>query len=143
MKKVCLVVLAFVGLLIVLGIVGAAIGGGESPPAPTPTPRGPAPTATPTPKPLEISGTGASVVSATLSEGKYVVSISVTGNTDGYGGTNFIVTFGNDLIVNEIASSWSGSSVIDVGGFWIEAGRIPVEIEAAPRAQWTMTIARF
>ena len=94
-----------------------------------------------------MSGTGTRVGAATLGEGKYVVDISVTGNTDCSFGSciadNFIVMFGDELLANEIAEDWSAQKVIDVGGLWIQPGRIAVQVEASPRARWTLTIEPF
>ena len=142
MQRCVKVGLGIIVVLLVLGIIGTLFGG-DGNGAGEVAPQEPPPPATPTPEPLEVSGTGSSVLSATLNDGKYVVSISVTNNAGSYGATNFVVKFGDDLVVNEIAESWSGTSTIDVGGFRIPENRFPIEVDASPRAQWTIEIQRF
>ena len=67
--------------------------------APTVAPvKEPEPTATPeTASSVEISGTGTRVQGVTLSEGLWVVEISVTGNLDRDHVTNFQVTIEREL----------------------------------------------
>ena len=166
-RKKCLLIVAGVFVFfIVVGAIGSMMDSSPAGPAPTPTARPtstpvpPIPTATPppgptstpipptpTPEPLTTSGSGSSVLAATLGKGKYIVGINVTGNTDcSFGScraTNFVVKFGDELLANEIVEDWSGQKIIDVGGFWIQPGRIAVEIDAAPQSQWALTIQPF
>ena len=97
---------------------------------------------------LTVSGSGQSVVLITLESGRYIVTASVTGNTERGQATNFAVWLedatglGGELIANEIAAEWSGQRAVTVGGlFGLEPGTISVEVTyAGLSAQWTVAI---
>ena len=97
---------------------------------------------------LTVSGSGQAVTLITLESGRYIVTASVTGNTERGQATNFAVwledTTGTagELIANEIAAEWSGQRAVTVGGlFGLEPGTISVEVTyAGLSAQWTVEI---
>ena len=96
-----------------------------------------------------ISGSGDAYKSAgVFSAGNYVCSISVTGNENEYGADHFsVVSYGADgsygnLHVNEIASSYSGSSRLSVGSGWsadVPEGDVYFEVTASTQGQWTIS----
>ena len=104
---------------------------------------------TPTSSSGSITGTGDAYRSAGhFNAGNYVCSITVSGNTDSYGGDNFaVVSYGADgsygtLHANEIASSYSGSSRLAVGSGWsadVPVGEVYFEVTAAPSGRWSIS----
>ncbi len=127
----------------------------------TPTPR-PRPTATRRPRAtsttvptqtVELSGQGTSTKRVNLDQGLWTVAISVTGNENcDYGSCiagHFSVQMepvdepGWELLANEIAGSWSGSTTVRVGSGYtadLPAGRQVVSVEAEGR--WTLHFTR-
>ena len=112
-------------------------------PAPTPPPK-PDPTSTlPPPEPINISGSGTTVESISLlSEGIWIVALSVNGNEDCSVGTcsedNFIVTIesvdgsSTEFPANEIAKDWSAEVTVSVGGlFGLPVGKQVVSVDAS------------
>ena len=97
---------------------------------------------------LTVSGSGQAVTLITLESGRYIVTASVTGNTERGQATNFAVWLkdatgpGRELIANEIAAEWSGQRAVTVGGLLgLEPGTISVEVTSAGlSAQWTVEI---
>ena len=108
------------------------------PPTPTPTL---VPTSTPVPTPippLVLSGKGDDVLACNMSEGRKIVDLSHTGNS------NFAVSVydqydGWELLVNEIGR-YSGTVTFQVGGglFGLEPGPCTIEVNAD--GDWNMTI---
>lgn len=96
---------------------------------------------------MTLRGSGNAVEYVTLSNGRYAVEASVTGNTELDMGTNFITSMydpAGDLCgfgVNEIGETASGAEVINVGGslFDCTPGEMAVEVMAAGRWQITFT----
>ncbi len=130
-------------------------------PEPTPTPTAtPAPTRTPTPtptltpdptpvQPISVSGQGTSTRAIDLSEGLWVVDLSLSGS-QGYLGIvieSVAVSAdgsGRALLFNEVMDSddWSGSVTLRVGDDWsadIGPGRQIISAEAT--GSWTLTFA--
>ena len=94
-----------------------------------------------------FSGSGQGVRTVSLAPGRYLVTTSVSGNTERSRATNFAVWLrdrsgGGELLANEIANSWRGERAITVGGrFGLTAGTITVEVQyAAASARWTVRI---
>ena len=113
-------------------------------PTPTATPT-PVPTATPTPIPVEpisISGSGTKTERVDLEAGLWTVEISITDNEDcGFGScseTNFVVRVesvngdSRELLANEIADEWTGSTTVRVGSglFDLAPGKQIVSVDA-------------
>ena len=122
--------------LLVLGCTGAA-----APPGPPGTPA-------PTPEPMEMSGTGPTVMEATLPDGTYGVTLWVENNFgvfDPGSGTNFVVRFDRNYVANVVETHWNGSRAIVVGGDsggLIPDDRFPIKAEAAPAAEWHILVQR-
>ena len=96
-----------------------------------------------------VSGTGPSVVTATLEQGTYLVSISVANNNTSFGADNFIITAsdttgGSALVANEIVTRWESVVVVRIGRGLLDLapGKILFEIDCAPGAQWTLRFER-
>ena len=109
----------------------------------------PAPTATPPPaaQPVALSGRGTSTTAVDLTDGLFTVDINVSGNTDDGRPTNIVVKIesvqgGQELLLNEVAASWSGSVTVRVGSrsLDLEPGRSIISVDAAPGATWEMSI---
>ncbi len=91
-----------------------------------------------------VSGSGGDTRFVMLGEGRYVVTAAVDGNTRILRPTNFIVVIsggqGSAHIANEIAGSWTGSSLLRVGealGDDLEPGMAAVEVRAT--GDWTIS----
>ncbi len=120
----------------------------ETQPTP-PTTETQAPTAT---APVTLTGQGQDVTSAaTLTEGRWRVTITVKGNIDDAFGLetedNFIVyaigsSDASDLLVNDIAGAgtWTSSLTIGDGFLAIAAGKVFFEVQAADSAMWTIRV---
>ncbi len=91
----------------------------------------------------QASGTGPSVVTATLGEGKWVVSLDITGNIDERGSSSFAVWAAQHLLFSGIAENWNADATVNVGGILLPPGEIAIRIEAAPQAQWAIGITPF
>ena len=121
--------------------------GSVSEPTPVSTPASePTPAATqpsPPPEPINIYGSGTTVESISLlSEGIWIVALSVNGNEDCSVGTcsedNFIVTIesvdgsSTEFPANEIAKDWSAEVTVSVGGlFGLPVGKQVVSVDAS------------
>jgi hypothetical protein len=91
-----------------------------------------------------VSGGGRDTRFVMLGEGRYVVTAAVDGNSERSRPTNFIVAIsGGRLsahIANEIADSWTGSSLLRVGeapGSDLAPGMAAVEVRAT--GDWTIS----
>ena len=129
-------------------------------PTATPPPAAPAPTAPPPPaaaappappppaaQPVALSGRGTSTTAVDLTDGLFTVDINVTGNTDDGRPTNIVVKIesvqgGQELLLNEVAASWSGSVTVRVGSrsLGLGPGRSIISVDAAPGATWEISI---
>ena len=120
-------------------------------PAPTapPPPAAAAPTAPPPPaaQPVALSGRGTSTAAVDLTDGLFTVDINVSGNTDDGRPTHIVVKIesvqgGQELLVNEVAASWSGSVTVRVGSrsLGLGPGRSIISVDAAPGATWEISI---
>ena len=90
-----------------------------------------------------VSGRGDRVASATLDDGRYLVTTRVEGNRRTHGSTNFVVVIaaegGTELVVSTIASSWEGTSLVSVGGPWSDNPTSrPVAVEVVAAGEWTV-----
>lgn len=84
-------------------------------------------------------GTGSDVVEFAPELGLNIVEISVNGNRDEVGPANFIVSCTgvseeDSLVVNEVASSWSGRSLVRV-----ESPQVLCEVAAVQQARWQIS----
>ncbi len=160
--KVTLIVLGcLVGLFVVLGVVGALVAPDE-PATParvesaavapaTTAQRATTTTARPA-RPVTLTGRGQDITRAVpLSDGRWRVTVEVSGNTDDAFGTaldsNVIVTaFGDDdyaeLLVNDIAASgtWTGSLAVGNDIFEVPPGSVWFEVEVVRSATWTIRV---
>ena len=93
-------------------------------------------------------GSGASSHVVMLSEGLYTVEAQVTANEDCFfgscSGTNFIVSFegierGIDILANEIASEWSGSTTLRIGTGFLEVPPGTQVVSVDSSGDWTIT----
>lgn len=103
---------------------------------------------TPSSRGASVSGVGPTTQRFSLAAGLYTCEISVSGNSDQYGDSNFAArlydsTGDYETLANEIASQWSGSSVVQVGGdSWraLMPGSMILDIVYAEvGAQWSLT----
>ena len=87
-----------------------------------------------------MSGTGPTVMEATLPDGTYGVTLWVENNFgvfDPGSGTNFVVRFDRNYVANVVETHWTGSCAIVVGGDsggLIRDNRFTIRVEAAPEA---------
>ena len=90
---------------------------------------------------FSISGTG-NDVRAVDAHGALTCRASVTGNSGGFGGTNFTVWVrgGNtsELLANDIGVSVTDSGVVDFGGSGFLALDPPYRIEVDAVGSWTV-----
>ena len=91
-----------------------------------------------------VGGRGSDTRFVMLGEGHYVVTAAVDGNSSRFRPTNFIVVISGGRrsahIANEIAGSWTGSSLLRVGealGNDLAPGMAAVEVRAA--GDWTIS----
>ena len=106
----------------------------------------PAPVAPPSAEAGPLSGRGQDVLFVELGEGRYVVAASVDDNATEYGSTNFTVRIsgvrGSELIANEIASSWMGSSLLTIGTGVLDVQPGVAAIEVTATGDWTIEFQR-
>ena len=90
---------------------------------------------------FSISGTG-NDVRAVNAHGSLTCRVSVTGNSDSYGGTNFVVWIrgsnSSELLANDIGVSVTDSAVVDFGGTGFLALEPPYRIEVDAVGSWTV-----
>ena len=111
----------------------------------TPTPR---PTRAPTQPPVnELSGQGQGTEPINLTSGLWIVHVSVRDNSACSSGVCFDQHFavsiegvngGTALVVNQIASEWSGSDTVRVGGGLLELAPGKQIVSVASRGKWTV-----
>ena len=97
-----------------------------------------------------ISGQGQDVKFVDLSDGEWVVEISISGNSRCYAVLDscseafFTIGIGGDDVVFEGADTWSGKKLVAVGSAYdeIPPGRTPIEVEAESSATWTLKFTR-
>ena len=143
-RKIVWIPLAVIGVIIVIGLINSALGGGPEPSgstseadptAPTKTVRPTVPvTPSPTPEPLVLRGSGTHVTGdVTLPSGIWVLDIQHSGQS------NFAVwahdsTGDSDLLVNTIGR-YSGSR-------WL-AGNAEYQLEIDADGQWQFKFRRI
>lgn len=125
-------------------------------PMPTATPTAtPPPTLTPEPLVIRLNGAGQDVrIMDNMPTGLYTVSVSIKDNETCFGYScsrgHFSVRLegaesGSELVANEVASEWSGTSPLRIGDglFDIPPGTVLVTISAESGSDWEIVISEL